>query len=97
MVNRAMEVRDRVAAEHFIDVSYYDLVADPLKEIRRIYDHLGLELGQATAERMQAFVTGNPQHRLGTHRYELADFGLERAGLDERFGAYRRRFDVPHE
>lgn len=35
-------------------------------------------------------------HR-GTHRYELADFGLDPIELVARFKSYRERFDVPRE
>jgi hypothetical protein len=43
---------------------------------------------------MQAHVAERPQHRYGVHRYELADFGLDRGELSERYATYIERFDV---
>ncbi len=97
MVERGMVVRDRVGAESFADVSYTALIADPIKQVRRIYDFLELDLAPETERRMQAWISGNPQHRLGRHDYRLEDFGLDRADLERRFAAYRERFDVPRE
>ncbi len=97
MVERAMAVRDRVGSESFADVSYYDLIADPIKQVRRIYDFLELDLSPEIERRMQAWISGNPQHRLGRHGYRLEDFGLDRADLEGRFAVYRERFDVPRE
>jgi hypothetical protein len=97
MVGRAMEARDAAGSEHFLDVAYGDLVADPLKQVHRIYDFLGLRLAPETEARMQAWLAQHPQHRLGRHRYRLEDFGLDAARLEERFAAYRERFAIPRE
>ncbi len=97
MVERAMAVRDRVGAEPFADVSYTALIADPIKQVRRIYYFLELDLAPETDRRMKAWISGNPQHRLGRHGYRLEDFALDRADLERRFAAYRERFDVSRE
>ena len=39
----------------------------------------------------------NPQHKYGTHTYSLAEVGVERGPLDERFARYTERYDVPRE
>ena len=96
-VTRAMQVRERAAGSSFCDVAYPDLLADPLKEIRRIYDFLGLPLAPATEASMQRWLAANPQNRLGVHRYRLEDFGLDRAQLDRQFDPYRQRFGVAGE
>src|SRR5262249_7724054 len=80
-VTRAMAVRERSASESFLDIAYSDAVADPLKQIRRIYDFLGLSLAPATETAMQRWIAANPQHRRGVHRYRLEDFGLDRSEL----------------
>ena len=93
-VTLAMSVRDSVASRAFLDVAYPDLLADPLKEIRRIYDFLGLSLSPATEASMQRWIAANPQNKRGVHRYRLEDFGLDRAQLEQRFEPYRHRFGV---
>ena len=96
-VNRSMEIRDRNDASHFLDVHYGDVVGDPLKQIRRIYDFLGLELSPETEQTMRQWQGSNPQHKHGVHRYRLEDFGLDPARLAEQFAPYRERFEIPSE
>ncbi len=96
-VTRAMSVRERADSRAFHDVAYADLVADPLKETRRIYDFLGLSLAPATEASMQRWLAANPQNKRGVHRYRLEDFGLDRAQLARRFEPYCQRFGVASE
>jgi hypothetical protein len=88
-----MVARDRIGADRFLDVAYADLVADPLKQVRRIYDFADLSLSGETEAAMQAWIAGNPQDKHGHHRYQLEDFGLDRGRLEELFDPYCRRFD----
>lgn len=94
MVERAMDVRDRHGASHFHDVRYEELVADPIGEVAAIYTFLGRELTPGLKARVQAARLAQPRHRYGRHRYELADFGLRRDQVRERFARYLSRFDL---
>ena len=93
-VTRSIESRERLGPERFRDVAYTDLVADPMKEIRRIYDFIGEELVAETERTMQAWRQQNAQNRHGVHRYRLVDFGLERDRLAAQFSPYCSRFAV---
>jgi hypothetical protein len=96
-VTRAIAVRGAADAPGFLDVAYADLVADPLKQVRRVYDFLGLPLPPETEAGMQRWLAGNPQGRHGAHRYRLEDFGLDARALAPRFEPYRERFGVARE
>jgi hypothetical protein len=96
-VERVMDVRDRLGGDSFIDVLYQDVVSDPLKQVRRVYDFLGLDLTPETEAAMQRWRSENRQTKHGTHQYSLEDFGLDRAALDPKFETYRERFGVPSE
>jgi hypothetical protein len=96
-VTDAMNARRELPADAFVDVHYADLMADPMKEVRRIYDFLGLELRAETIEAMNAFRRGNPKDRRGAHRYAAADFGLSREQLDRDFAAYREHYGIARE
>jgi len=96
-VTRAMASRERLPPERFLDVAYRDLVRDPMKEIRRIYDFLGLSLDCETEAAMQSWRSRNPQGRHGVHRYQLADFCLDRSTLRRDFAPYCERFQVEEE
>ena len=93
----ALRDGDGVRGQSFIDVHYRDLVTDPLKQVRQIYDFLGLSLSSETEAQMQGWIDANPRNRLGRHRYRVEDFGLVPGEIDERLAGYRARFDIPHE
>ncbi len=97
MIRRSLEVRDRRGEESFLDVSYYDLIENPMNEVERIYRFLGRELTGETRTAMAAWLGENPKDRHGRHRYRLEDFGLERHRVEEEFADYRRRFDIRRE
>ena len=74
---RAMASREQLSESSFIDVQYQDLVSDPMKEIRRIYDFLDYPLCDESIEAMNLFHRQNPKDKRGAHRYRPEDFGLE--------------------
>ncbi len=93
----SLAVRKRRGDEQFIDVSYYDMITDPMKQIRRIYDFIGIPLTPEAEEQMMKWQKTNKQGKHGKHLYRLEDFGLSRESLDAELAEYRERFDVPHE
>jgi hypothetical protein len=93
-VERAIVARAKVGPGRVLDVQYEDLVREPLRELRRVHDFAGLEWSPAAEERAKRWMAENPQHKYGTHRYSLADFGLDEEELAARFKPYRERFGV---
>jgi hypothetical protein len=96
-VTDAMEARRSLPADAFIDVHYAELMNDPMKQMRRIYDFLGYTLGDETLAKMNAFRGENPKDKRGAHRYAPEDFGLSRERLDRDFAAYRDAHGVARE
>ena len=90
-MDRALAVRDG-AAGRFVDVSYRRLADDPLGALAAVYRDLGQPLSSEAAARMRAWVTDNPRHRHGPHRYDLARFGLTDEAVLEAFAPYVERF-----
>jgi hypothetical protein len=93
-LGRAMQVRETLPADRVIDVHYSDTVSDPVGTVGRIYEHFGLPLTAAAEAGVRAYLDDNPRDKHGTHRYSLADFGLDPAQVDAAFASYRERFDV---
>ena len=92
-MERAMEVRASSGDTAFVDVSYRQLVRDPISVVRDVYDRRGGPLPPAVEERMRQWVRANPQHRHGAHRYGLDQFGLTAAEVDAAFRAYLARYE----
>lgn len=100
-VNRLMQlsmaVREQFPAERFVDVSYYDLLKDPVSEVNRIYQAAGLPFDINTVQEVQQTSQRNVQHRFGKHKYNLADFNLTREQIEQEYAFYRRRYGIPYE
>ena len=92
---RALDVRDR-GPQHdgatFVDVAYRDLVDDPMRAVRSVYERAGRSLEADVEAAMRTWVEANPRHKHGAHRYGLGDFGLSEADVDAAFAGYAERF-----
>lgn len=97
MLSRAMASRKRMDDDRVIDVAYADLIADPMAQLERIYDHIGWELSDDTRAVIEKTHAENPANRFGVHRYSLDDFGLSRSELKQTFAEYCERHAVVEE
>ena len=106
MVERAMHARSDAPSRQtgggfvdasFVDVSYYDLMADPIAEVRGICEHAGIGFDDRAAQAATQYLEANPKDRFGRHDYRLADFGLSPAAVDETFAEYREAHAIPFE
>jgi hypothetical protein len=93
-LERGIAARERSDERRFFDVDYRALVADPIAEIGRVYDHYALPLTDDAQRAMHAFLAQNPQNKHGEHRYSLAEFGLTAERVRDRLRFYIRRFDL---
>ena len=55
---------------------YTDLVKDPIKITRKIYQKFGMDLTPLAEENMLQYLRENPQNKYGRHRYSLEQYGL---------------------
>ncbi|PRQ04591.1 SDR family NAD(P)-dependent oxidoreductase [Enhygromyxa salina] len=88
---RASSVRER-GQLRVCDVRYADLLEDPIREVGRIYAAAGLELTAPVVASMRDHDGANQANRHGVHRYELIDFGLSPAAVNDALGFLR---DMP--
>jgi hypothetical protein len=92
-LDRCLAFRQDPARDaRFFDIGFTSFQADPVAEIRKLYDWLGDELTPDTVTRMRAWRDDNPKDKYGQHEYHAEDFGITDRGLQQRFGAYRQRF-----
>ena len=97
MVEWAMKTRAETPAGRFVDVSYYDLIRDPIAQLRRIYEVAGVDFDDEARGLAEQYVAENPQNRFGKHHYRLEDFGLSEHVMDEAFAAYREAYAIAFE
>jgi hypothetical protein len=71
-------------------VDYRDLVSQPAPTLRRVYNELGLELGPAAAEAINA---AQAQGHESAHRYSLEEFGLDPDEIHTQLAELFERFN----
>ena len=76
----------------FLDISYRDLVSDPLARMQEISAFCGLSEDEASSQLFANYLAQNPKGRHGAHRYSLEQFGLTRAFLEGAFADYRKQY-----
>jgi hypothetical protein len=80
-------------ASRFIDLSYSELVSDPLAAIRHVYEQLDAPLSEEAAQRMRELVSKRSKYR--HQNPTLAEFGVDVLREARRFSQYCFRFGVP--
>ena len=86
--DRAVVGRSTLDHRRFHDVRYDELVTDPLRDVHRLYEAAGLRLTTTAQRRMERWLDRHHRGRRPRHRYDLAQFGLDRATVDARFRSY---------
>lgn len=91
--DRAMAVRDDWTdqASLVTDIGFDEAVTDPIGQVARIYDAVGLPLTAQAEDAMRRWLNERPRE-LPRPPYGLADFELHPEQVDERFALYDKRF-----
>lgn len=79
--------RPSVAAERFCEVRFEDLLAEPLQQLRRIYNHLGLGSFEKVRPAMETYLSSIENYQ--RHHWELRD--ALRGRITQRCSGYLRR------
>lgn len=77
--------RSRCADPSFVVIRYPDLLADPMRELRRVYDVFALGWSPELETRFCAELARQAGYA-SSHAYTLEEFGLTRAYVTERLG-----------
>ena len=97
MVELTMKVRAGADPDQFVDVSYYDLIKDPLGQLRQVHRRAGIDFGDEAMRIAEKYMNRNPKNRFGKHAYQLSDFGLDEKAIEENFSSYRAKHEIPFE
>jgi hypothetical protein len=88
-IGRLMELRDRLGPARFYDIAFRNFMADPIREIRGLYQWLGWELDDNTVKLMLAWQANNPK---GSHTVAMEKYGLDEKSIDQTYRFYTERF-----
>jgi hypothetical protein len=91
-MQHTLDVRKQVGEERFLDLWFKDTVSQPLVEIARVYDFLGMDLTPEASTEMARWQDFNRRELRPAHAYTLEQFGFTETGLAEQFRGYREAF-----
>jgi hypothetical protein len=91
-VEKAMLARDGIGEDRFIDVSYHDMMADPLQAVQRIYAVCGLTVSDHHSARIRDWLASHHQTKHGVHRHSPEEFGMDGDAINDQFARYLDRF-----
>lgn len=90
MLKRAMDYRESINnSPKIIDVSYQELVDNSMTIMERIYSGRNLKIKEELKQIFENTEQINPKGKYGTHKYELADFGIDDAFIDKHTKEYQ--------
>jgi Sulfotransferase family len=95
---RAMVARSRMPDEsrRFTDLSFDEVVSDPMAQIEHVYRRAGIELTGEARVAMTTWRSRNAEEKLPKHRYSAEQFGLTDDQIRAEFADYTARF-IPEE
>ncbi len=91
--DRAMATRDGWSDDHdrVTDIGFDEAVADPIGQVARVYDAVGLPLTAEAEDAMRHWLKERPREA-ARPAYGLETYGLRPEQVDERFTLYNKRF-----
>jgi hypothetical protein len=75
-----------------LDVGYKEICNNGVQVAEQVYAHAGMELSPIARQAMWEWEETNRQHKLGVHKYALADFALTDDMVSKRMAPYIERF-----
>ncbi|MEM0955297.1 MAG: sulfotransferase [Pseudomonadota bacterium] len=91
-MQRSLAVREAVSSDRFLDLWFADTVSDPLGEIARVYDFIGMRLTPEAEAEMRQWQDFNRRELRPGHDYSLDTFGFTEEALCRQFAEYRERY-----
>lgn len=91
-LRRLMAFRDDGNEDRFFDIGFYDMQADAMAQIRKLYAWLGDDLSDVAAQRMEKWWNENSLERQGARKYVPETYGVTAEGLRQRFAFYHDRY-----
>jgi hypothetical protein len=89
---KGMRDRERIGEHRFVDVSYHDVMANPVAMLERLYARAGRKMTEAHAAAIREWLANNPPTKHGVHKYATDEFGLGPEATNRQFQSYLDRF-----
>ncbi len=91
LATRAAWAADPATSHLVTDLAFEDVVADPITQVSRVYDAIGVELDAPAEAAMRDWLSRRPREQ-GRPDYRPETYGLSEGQIRERFAEYERMF-----
>lgn len=91
LMDKCLDYKDK-NSDQFIDVFYKDLVADPILAAQGIYNQLNLQWSDEHTRLAEEYCIQHKKNKFGKHIYDLADYGLNKQMIYDKFEGYYDRY-----
>ena len=91
-LRRLIAFRDAGNDHRFFDIGFGDFQADPLREVRRLYDWLGEPFSETAERNMRTWWKTQSEERQSTGKIDFAELGISLDELRSRFAFYTDRY-----
>jgi Sulfotransferase family len=92
LLGRALEARQSLPADSFIDLSFRAIVSDVKAVIAEIYSRTGRQLTAEALAAFDAYESRRPAHHFGRHVYTAERYGLHGPQIKAAFAGYYEAF-----
>jgi hypothetical protein len=93
-MNKFLRERDRLADNRICDIQYDEIRREPIRAVRRIYEHFGWSLSHEAERRMRVLVASQAKRQSANHRYDLSQLGARADEVLSAFAPYCERFGL---
>ena len=94
-VRRAMAARDQYGKPgQFFDVSFHELVQDPIAMVHKIYAHFDMTVPDGMDAAMETWLSSGRSDKRGKHHYSAERYGLDVETVHAQYADYIERFDI---
>jgi hypothetical protein len=83
--------------EQIVDTHFLDLMADPVANLRGLYDRLGMTWPRDHDDTVRNYLASKPKGKHGAHHYDFADVGLDEASVRATFARYVDHYGIAAE
>jgi len=87
-LDRYIESRTKQKSDRYLDISYKEIVADPLGCARKVYIHSDGDFSKARAAQIAEWLASNKMHKSVKPNYSAEDYGLSKSTIRARMAKY---------
>ena len=93
IITNSIAFRNEHGSDRFLDLSYNELVRDPMNTLNQIYKWLGVNINNEIQSNISSWLENSKRKRVGkAHHYSLEQFNLTEKIIQNEFSHYYDRY-----